>query len=266
MDTSEFLVRFIDSVVDYGNPHTLGIPTHPGYSPFTRVSLSEEEDVPAKAVRLFEEIQEYLDFLSSLWTVRIERLLGCQRVQVTVSPQLREFITFRIIPYFCHQRKTKLQFAVVLLLSEKQLDDIRKISFYPSDFFGWPVIDSTFALMPQTRADYGNYLTARPSIRHHSEVALFGRDSVVDSPFSHLWSAYVERHRAKPDCVLIYSWNLPCSHCTDVIIRSLREEPYNLTSVIVTHTKCWSREREAVHEKSREKLSRENIAVEQVPS
>jgi hypothetical protein len=95
---------------------------------------------------------------------------------------------------------------------------------------------------------------------------IFGQYSVIDSPFSHLWSAYVEHTGAYPKCVLVYSWNLPCTRCTDVIIRSLREEPYKRVSVIVAHTIFWNRsESESQHKMNTEKLKREKITVKQVP-
>jgi hypothetical protein len=58
---------------------------------------------------------------------------------------------------------------------------------------------------------------------------------------------------------------LPCTRCTDVIVRSLREEPYKRVSVIVAHTIFWNRsESESQHKMNSEKLKCENITVEQV--
>ena len=120
--------------------------------------------------------------------------------------------------------------------------------------------------MPRDRPEYGNYIVARPfSNSYHSEEEIFGQHSVTDSPFSHLWSAYVKHSGAYPKCVLIYSWNLPCTRCTDVIIRSLREEPYNRASAIVAHTIFWSRsETDSQHKMNTEKLKCENITVKQI--
>ena len=187
--------------------------------------------------------------------------------QATHLPRnFRDFIVQKIIPYFIDQRLTAYQFAVVVLLSEDDFNNICRIRFSPSSFRGKPILDKTFSIMPQDLTKYRNYVIARPDGNDcHSEEEIFGQYSVTGSPFSHLWRSYVEHAGAYPKCVLIYSWNLPCSRCTDVIIRSLREEPYNRASVIVAHTIFWRSETESQHEMNTEKLKCENITVKQIP-
>ena len=187
---------------------------------------------------------------------------------VTQLPhEFYNFITQKIIPYFNDQRIAAYQFAVVVLLSESDFDNICQTSFTPSDNLGRPILNKAFSVMPQDLKKYGNYVVARPSINSHqchSEEAIFEKYSVIDSPFSHLWSAYVERNGAYPKCILIYSWNLPCSRCTEAIIRSLGEKPYNSVSVIVAHTQLWLGEFVSDWNKNREKLASKNITVQQI--
>ena len=188
-----------------------------------------------------------------------------ERPAVTYLPHhFSDFIIDKIIPYFLNQRRKAYQFAVVVLLSENDFYNIYQTSFTPSrSDSGKPIVDNTFTSMPQDRADYGNYIVATPiSNSYHSEEVLFGWNSVNNSPFSHLWSTYVKQTGACPKCILIYSWNLPCSRCTDVIIRSLREEPYNRVSVIVAHTTFWMLDLD--RNKNKEKLIHNNITVQQV--
>ena len=112
---------------------------------------------------------------------------------------------------------------------------------------------------------YQNYIVASPSSNSwHSEEEILGKYSSINSPFSQLWNAYVKHNGSPPKCVLLYSWNLPCSRCTDVIIRSLNDSMYRCTSVIVAHTIFWRSESEDEHRMNTEKLSQENITVEQV--
>ena len=112
--------------------------------------------------------------------------------------------------------------------------------------------------------NYGNYIVARPiSNSWHSEEEIFG--SSINSHFYELWTAYVRHNHSPPKCVLLYTWNLPCSRCTDVIIRSLNDSMYRCTSVIVAHTIYWRSESEDKHRKNIQKLRQENITVEQVP-
>ena len=180
----------------------------------------------------------------------------------------RDFVVQKVIPYFNDQRASAYQFAVVILLSKNDFENISRTRFTPN-LRGKPILDKTVSVMPQDHTKYGNYIVARPSSNScHSEEEIFGHQcSVTDSPFSHLWNTYVERnHGAYPKCIFIYSWNLPCSRCTDVIIRSLREEPYNRVSVIVAHTRFWDRsESESQLKKNTQKLACENIMVKQVP-
>ena len=173
------------------------------------------------------------------------------------------FITGIIIPSFKEQRLAGNQFAVVVLLSENNLYNIFGTTFVPNND-GQPLLDNNYASMPQNATQYGNYVVARPSSCNscHSEEEIFG--SSINSHFSQLWSAYMRRNGSPPKCVLLYSWNLPCSRCTDVIIRSLNDDTYSCTSVIVAHTMNWQRESEDEHRRNTEKLIKENITVMQV--
>ena len=192
-----------------------------------------------------------------------EDYLNQERSVTQLPQQFHDFAVQKIIPSFNSQRLVSYQFAVVLLLSESDFKNINQTSFIPSDLWGQPILNKNFPSMPL--ANYGNYIVARPSSSScHSEEEIFGQYSVIGSPFSHLWSAYVGCNGAYPKCILIYSWNLPCSRCTDVIIRSLGEQPYNCTNVIVAHTICWRSETDLDYKNSREKLMNKNITVEQV--
>ena len=173
------------------------------------------------------------------------------------------FITGIIIPSFKEQRLAGNQFAVVVLLSENDLYNIFGTTFVPNND-GQPLLDNSYASMPQNAIHYGNYIVARPSSCNswHSEEEIFG--SSIHSHFSQLWSAYMRCNGSPPKCVLLYSWNLPCSRCTDVIIRSLNDDTYRCTSVIVAHTMNWQRESEDEHRRNKEKLIKENITVVQV--
>ena len=175
----------------------------------------------------------------------------------------RIFITGIIIPSFREQRLTGNQFAVVLLLSENDLRNIFGTTFAPSND-GQPLLDKLCASMPQNATQYGNYIVARPNNSCHSEEEIFGKYSSIHSPFSQLWNAYMKHSGSPPKCVLLYTWNLPCSRCTDVIIRSLNDDTYSCTSVIVAHTTYWQGEIEDEHRRNKEKLVKENITVVQV--
>ena len=205
-----------------------------------------------------DEPEDDLDFPTPTVSVNRERPVS------QLPQQFNNFIIEKIIPYFYGQRNKNYQFAVVMLLSESDFENICQSSFIPSDS-GKPILNSSFPVMPRDKEDYGNYIVARPfSSNYNSEEEIFGKNSVIDSPFSHLWNTYIERSGAYPKCILIYSWNLPCTRCTEAIIRSLGEEPYNSVSVIVAHTYVWMSESPLDRNKNREKLKNKNITVQEV--
>ena len=185
-----------------------------------------------------------------------------KRTLTSLPNNFHNFITATVIPSFEKQRLIGYQFAVVVFLSEKDFNNICDTTFVPS-YGGQPLLDKYHPSMPKNAI---NYQAAHPSSDGcHSEEEIFGKYSSINSPFSRLWSAYMRRNGSPPKCVLLYSWNLPCSRCTDVIIRSLNEDTYSCTSVIVAHTTYWQRESEDEHRKNTEKLKKENITVVQVP-
>ena len=187
------------------------------------------------------------------------------RSLIPIPDNFHDFIINSVIPSFNKQRLSDFQFAVLLLLSEKNLENLARMTFNPSDLCGHPILDKDYPFMPQEVASYGNYVVARPTINScHSEAEIFTRNSSTESPFSNLWSVYVKQNRSFPKCILLYTWNLPCNRCTDAIIRSLDESPYCWTSVIVAHTTHWKSETELEHSKSRDKLTNRNITVQQV--
>ena len=188
----------------------------------------------------------------------------------TLSPlpnNFDNFITDMVVPSFKKQRSTgRYQFAVVILLSENDFDDISDMGFEPSNILGGPLLNNTYPSMPRNAANYGNYIAARPdSVSCHSEEEIFRKYSSINSPFRELWTAYMSHNGSTPKCVLLYTWQLPCTRCTDVIIRSLNDDMYRCTSVIVAHTIYWRSESEEEHRENKEKLKKENIAVVQVP-
>ena len=261
MEASGYLARYIDRLSSCysDNSGDVGVPISSAetVSGEMRV-LTNPTDVYST---LAERDEDYPEIIYLLWSVSIERPLD-------VPNKLDKFVVERIIPYFNCQRKANyLQFAVVLFLSESDLADIMQTRFTPSDPFTWrPIVNNSFSLMPQDPANYGNYITARPSNKYHSEVKLFEQCSdLTDTPFYHLWRSYVKQNGDYPECVLIYSWNLPCSHCTDVIIKSLAKEPYSRVNVVVAHTAVWGKEKAAEHETNKRKFKSKNITVKQIP-
>ena len=192
------------------------------------------------------------------------------RQGLTLSESFRTYIINNLIPSFMDQRAGN-QFAVVLLLSETDYQNINEVKLSPSDINGRPKIDNSLRSLPQSTQLYCNYIVARPTIPEaiHSEQEIFAigsTDHSNNSRFNELWDAYCRQHNwIPPEYILIYSWNLPCKNCTDLIIRSLLRSPYNRATVIVVYTCEWKEEDIPQRQHSRERMLSQGIVVEKVP-
>ena len=106
-----------------------------------------------------------------------------------------------------------------------------------------------------------NYVVACPDhFRHkHAEIILLER-------FDDLWQSFVQLHT--PSLILIFSWIMPCTDCTEAIIAfSRRVAEYQVIVVFkcnCTYNSQWnSRE---INENNRKKLSQQNnIEIYHVP-
>lgn len=178
---------------------------------------------------------------------------------------VKSYISDIVIPYFMDQR-AGFQFAVVVLLSETDFQNLNKVKLIPSGVDGKPQIDNSQRTMPPS-AEYCNYIVARPTIseRVHSEKEIFGKhEDSKNSRFDELWNAYCLHHPLQPKYILIYSWNLPCEDCSNWIIRSLKKSPYECATVFIAHTSEWRDESASQRQKNKEKLRDHGIIVEEV--
>ena len=150
----------------------------------------------------------------------------------------RSFNSFiiRVIQDFERQAENEhQQFAVLLFIGEPNLDKIRDTQFVPQDQHGNPVVDNTDRYQPN-RTRYGNYVVARPGQGLHAEVTLL-------QELEHLWVAYISQNHQPPSRIILYSWFLPCSNCTDRLLGKFPNMQYRGTPVTIAYTttwrKCW---------------------------
>ena len=233
------------------------------HSEITEVQDAELGDQNLHKPHNTVELKEQIKTLPVINTVQ-DRELG----QELTPESIRTYIVNSLIPSFMDQRAGN-QFAVVLLLSERDYQNINKVKLSPSDINGKPEIDnSQRALPPSTQ--YCNYIVARPTIREaiHSEQEIFAIGSTNHSNksrFNELWDAYCCQHnQVHPKYILIYSWNLPCKNCTDLIIKTLQRSPYNSAAVIVVYTSEWKEEGIPQRQQNKERMVSQGIIVEEV--
>ena len=181
--------------------------------------------------------------------------------------KLHEFINLQVIPGFERQRQTgRVQFAVLLLVTERSLDDINHFVFEPHDSNGQPLVNNTQPYWPNYRC-LGNYMVARPRNPNrrdiaqgqhttHSEILLLQQLPILLRSFGTQELAHV----------ILYSWFMPCPDCTAKIISDLHFGSLRNTSasVMVIYTTDWYKISQPENEASRTRLTEAGIAVQQI--
>ena len=124
------------------------------------------------------------------------------------------------------------------------------MKFHPHDP---PITNNSKLSMPD---DYHNYIVARPlNDSHHAE-------EVILENLNQLWKGFMSHnHGIPPKCLILYSWNFPCTRCTDLIIRSFNKPPYKSVSVIVAATAYWEKELHETRHQNEAKMKGEHFCV-----
>ena len=153
-----------------------------------------------------------------------------------------DFIRDRVVPTFKEQRGiNQNQFAVLLLVSEKEFKHLDSMTFRPSRE---PLTDCLEVSMPSERKRYRNYIVARyesvgESCDEADPVDRHSEETII-SELDHLWEGYMKLTKGvEPKCFILYSWNFPCTDCTDTIISALKHPPYKGISMIVAFSQHW---------------------------
>ena len=140
--------------------------------------------------------------------------------------QLKDLVVKYLVPDFQNGGlvlQGNEQFAVVALLpSTNWINFLYKPS--QSDDGQKPLIDPNSPRSPPdaSKSSYNNYLAARPdnSGVDHSETQIL-------SHINNLYQKYKRKHGGTPpQALLLYSWMVPCKHCTDNLVAKLTSEPF----------------------------------------
>ena len=139
--------------------------------------------------------------------------------------QLKQLVKNHFVPDFQQGglvEHGRTQFAVVALLPDTKWMNFR---YTPSQNKKGqkPLIDPDSSLSPPdaNKAGYNNYLAARPNTDgKHSEEQILKR-------LNNLYNEYKGKHdRQPPQALLLYSWIVPCMHCTNDLVTKLTSEPF----------------------------------------
>ena len=150
------------------------------------------------------------------------------------DPKFDAFITNIVIPNSEKQRK-RWQFASLILQSASEAQDRHTFHYKPSNRHGRPLLNRNNTLSPDP-GHFNNYIIARPEKCRddmiHAEAAILHN-------FQSLWEAHVKINCQNPVSIIFYSWIMPCTECTDLIIQGLS----NLgVSVTIAYTIPWDKE------------------------
>ena len=174
-----------------------------------------------------------------------------QRVMLTPPDDFDRFIRETVVPTFEGQRHSyQKQFAVLLLVTEEDFK-VNKMKFYPQ-----PLTDNKRLSMPSSKEDYHNYIVARPlNDNRHSEA-------VILDELDKVWNGFMSHNdNNPPKCFILYSWNVPCSKCTDLIIRSFNRPLYKSVSVIIATTAYWDGETHETRNQNVNRMKQEQMYV-----
>ena len=119
-------------------------------------------------------------------------------------------------------------------------------------------MDNSFVSFPSNDDHLVNYIVARPDqsysppLHVHAEKILLNRFDVLKEKFP----------GSSISMVLLYSWLMPCSGCTQQLIQKFKNCPYK---VVVVYNNDWTKViPEGENEKNRNMLCRAGIDVYQV--
>ena len=139
----------------------------------------------------------------------------------TLSTEFDQFIVHKVISVFHRQRQEGYQFAVLLITAESNLlmNTMDDIEFHPCDpQHGTPLVNNKYPDFPPFN-DRVNYIVTRPHEKKHCEMIMLSQAHDLWRDYGRMVSrTSVRQSRGRP-CIILYSWFLPCSSCTNQILK-----------------------------------------------
>ena len=176
---------------------------------------------------------------------------GLQRVHPqagqVIPHEFREFMK-KVISLFHGQRLQGDQFAVLLFTTESRLNRMGEMQFQPRD----PLVNNRYPYFP--RDNLGNYIVARPDEGDHCEKIIFHQRRLLHNAYRNV----------NPKCIILYSWILPCTGCTNEILRYYRNISPPRPKMIVIFTVHWDELTDEENERNIDRMRQAEIIVERV--
>ena len=178
---------------------------------------------------------------------------------------LRRFISEAVIPKAEGQR-TSWQFAVLVLLARSETKRPQTFQFKPNKNSRLP-IDPSKPFIP-AKSEFNNYIVARPEQDVLNRITEYYRikfsqhaEKIVVDEFEDLLLAYVRENKEDLGGIILYSWVMPCTECTNKIIDTLAGRKLKVT---VAYTLRCKLESERIQHANRERLRQAGATVEYI--
>lgn len=188
----------------------------------------------------------------------------------TLSTEFDQFIVHKVISMFHRQRQEGYQFAVFLITAESNLlmNTVGDIEFHPCDpQHGTPLVNNEYPDFPPFD-DRVNYIVARPHKKQHCEMILLNQAHYLWRDYIRMVSRTTVHQSRGKRCIILYSWFLPCSSCTNGILnyyscykRFFKNSP---PPMIVVFTAKWRKVKKSNNRKNIERMKQAGIIVRKV--
>ncbi len=154
-------------------------------------------------------------------------------------------------------QRENYQFAYLLLLNVNEPEN-GSFLYKPSKN-GSPYVNSNEPFLPP-KDKFHNYIIARPmqkgDRRKHAE-------EIILDEFNDLWDSYLQiNSNQRPKSIVLYSWIMPCSECTEKIINTLSRLG---VPVYIAYTISYKRKETKQQQKdSRKRITSSRMTIEKV--
>lgn len=170
------------------------------------------------------------------------------------------FIQKRVIPNFRSQcQEGEHSFSVLILSNITSVQDIERVKFRQVTFNGMPLVDSKRTMYPKPYR-YENYIVARPDQSEHPEAMIMKEVPALVKAYGSKERCYIRN--PVPKFGLLYSWTMPCSVCTKLIVKSLSKVCSE--KVVLAYTRSNETEKESVVRDSHRILTSSGFMVVRV--
>ena len=193
------------------------------------------------------------------------QISGKSRVEANADSLPSNFHDFiqTVVDKFHSQRIEQYQFAVMFLMSNKDSHAFKFIN--KGDI---ALTNNEEAMWPPDE-EIANYIVARVNRETHPGTSIHSEESLINRT-AKLFESYQNAFHSQPSFLVLFSWLMPCKHCTSRFIHMVYENPacaatLRPTQVIVAYVCDYWKEDLQVARESRTKLREKGAVVVKVP-